>query len=53
MVQTMLNPASATRVSAATHPQATATLRKLMGLAVLGSGYAVIFAHGLAHLVRG
>ncbi|MFM0285587.1 hypothetical protein [Paraburkholderia megapolitana] len=29
----------------------TALVQKIMGFAIVGSGFAVIFAHGLQHLV--
>jgi hypothetical protein len=53
MVQMKLNLSGTTRVAGARHLQASATLRKLVGWAILASGYAVIFAHGLAHHVGG
>jgi hypothetical protein len=49
MVQMMLKLSGTSRVAEARHPQASATLRKLVGWAILASGYAVILAHGLAH----
>ncbi|MCX4160362.1 MULTISPECIES: hypothetical protein [Paraburkholderia] len=50
-LMTMMSSSGAGFAQQAVAMRRTALVRKITGFAIVGSGFAVIFAHGLQHLV--
>lgn len=53
MVQMMLSMSGARVANGAQQVQGNVLARKMLGLAIVSSGYAVLLAHGLQHAFGG